>query len=525
MTHVFENLELGSYLLVVRDAADKDNTAVKAIEVTWEAIEADLTAALASYASAEDGVIGVTVTNGRADYYEFAVLPAPADWDGKDVSIAYFLSAATEENPLVWLPADNVNVSALTRTLDGLAPASYLVAVRGLYGATEDDIAALKRLGRDLTDAQKALELATAPDAEQREKLEKAVEDAQAAYDAKAKELTAKSEALYGTDTTAEYWQRTLVQSISLGFYDTSSVKNAGKNENGSTIIELKPGKKLTSTDSSKIYKENRENSVLLRRGEENVYLPAGTLTPGFDVNRILIDSSAAADGMVVQYTDLDGNVSILPFCIVSADRVSYFVLGPGDYELVPASCEFTDIAGLWGEDAIRFATHRGLLSGVGNDLFAPQGTMTRAMFVTVLWRIAGCPAAESESAFTDLAADWYRASVAWGAETGVVQGFTDTEFGPNYPVTREQMCVLLCRFAEYLGLNIGSAGAAAFSDAGDISAWAMDAIGVCAGNGLILGVGDNRFAPKDTAKRMEVSALFTRFITQMVEKYAPAAE
>ena len=527
MTHTFENIELGSYKLVVRDAGKDatDRYAVKAIEVTWEAIEADLTTALASYASAEDGVIGVTVTNGRADYYEFAVLPAPADWDGKDVSIAYFLSAATEEDPLVWLPADNVNVSALTRTLDGLAPASYLVAVRGLYGATEDDIAALKRLGRDLTDAQKALELATAPDAEQRAKLEKAVEDAQAAYDAKAKELTAKSEALYGADTTAEYWQRTLVQSISLGFYDTSSVKSAGKNENGSTIIELKPGKKLTSTDSSKIYKENRENSVLLRRGEENVYLPAGTLTPGFDVNRILIDSSAAADGMVVQYTDLNGNVSILPFCIVSADRVSYFVLGPGDYELVPASCEFTDIAGLWGEDAIRFATHRGLLSGVGNDLFAPQGTMTRAMFVTVLWRIAGCPAAESESAFTDLAADWYRASVAWGAETGVVQGFTDTEFGPNYPVTREQMCVLLCRFAEYLGLNIGSAGAAAFSDAGDISAWAMDAIGVCAGNGLILGVGDNRFAPKDTAKRMEVSALFTRFITQMVEKYAPAAE
>ena len=527
MTHTFENLELGSYKLVVRDAGKDatDRYAVKAIEVTWEAIEADLTAALASYASAEDGVIGVTVTNGRADYYEFAVLPAPADWDGKDVSIAYFLSAATEENQLVWLPADNVYVSAYVRTLDSLAPASYLVAVRGLYGATEEDVAALKSLGRDLTDAQKALELATAPDAEQREKLEKAVEDAQAAYDAKAKKLTAKSEALYGTDTTAEYWQRTLVQSISLGFYDTSSVKNAGKNENGSTIIELKPGKKLTSTDSSKIYKENRENSVLLRRGEENVYLPAGTLTPGFDVNRILIDSSAAADGMVVQYTDLDGNVSILPFCIVSADRVSYFVLGPGDYELVPASCEFTDIAGLWGEDAIRFATHRGLLSGVGNDLFAPQGTMTRGMFVTVLWRIAGCPAAESESAFTDLAADWYRASVAWGAETGVVQGFTDTEFGPNYPVTREQMCVLLCRFAEYLGLNIGSAGAAAFSDAGDISAWAMDAIGVCAGNGLILGVGDNRFAPKDTAKRMEVSALFTRFITQMVEKYAPAAE
>ena len=525
MTHVFENLELGSYLLVVRDEAEPGRYTTQDIEITWEAIEADVSAALASYATAEDGVVGVTRTNGRADYYEFAILPAPASWDGKDLSLDTFLASATAEAPLTWLPADNISVSAFVRTFDGLAAGNYLVAVRGLYGATDAEITELKRLGRDLTDAQNALKLATAPDAEQREKLEKAVEDAQKAYSDAAAALTAKNDTIYGETYGNEYWQRTRILPITVGFYSESSVKTAGTNENGSTIIELKPGKKLTSTDSSKIYKENRENSVLLRRGSENVYLPAGTLTPGFDVNRILIDSAAAADGMVVEYTDLDGTKTIVPWCLVSADRVSYFVLGPGDYELVPASCEFTDIAGLWGEDAIRFAAHRGLLSGVGNDLFAPQGTMTRAMFVTVLWRIAGCPAAEAESEFTDLSADWYRASVAWGAETGVVKGLSDTEFGPNYPVTREQMCVLLCRFAEQLGLNIGSAGSVAFSDAGDISVWAMDAIGVCAGNGLILGVGDNRFAPKDTAKRMEVSALFTRFITQMVEKYAPAAE
>ena len=526
MAHAFEGLELGSYLLVVRDAAEPGRYTTQDIEITWEAIEADVSAALASYATAEDGVVGVTRTNGRAAYYEFAILPAPASWDGKDLSLDTFLASATAEAPLTWLPADNISVSAFVRTFDGLAAGNYLVAVRGLYGATDAEITELKRLGRDLTDAQNALKLATAPDAEQREKLEKAVEDAQKAYSDAAAALTEKNNNdFYGETYDNEYWQRTRILPVTVGFYSESSVKTAGTNENGSTIIELKPGKKLTSTDSSKIYKENRENSVLLRRGSENVYLPAGTLTPGFDVNRILIDSAAAADGMVVEYTDLDGNKTIVPWCLVSADRVSYFVLGPGDYELVPASCEFTDIAGLWGEDAIRFAAHRGLLSGVGNDLFAPQGTMTRAMFVTVLWRIAGCPAAEAESEFTDLSADWYRASVAWGAETGVVKGLSDTEFGPNYPVTREQMCVLLCRFAEQLGLNIGSAGSVAFSDAGDISVWAMDAIGVCAGNGLILGVGDNRFAPKDTAKRMEVSALFTRFITQMVEKYAPAAE
>lgn len=526
MTHVFETLELGSYLLVVRDAAEPTRYTTKAIEITWEAIEADVSAALASYASAKDGVVGVTVTNGRADYYEFAILPAPANWDGKDLSLDTFLASATAEALLTWLPADNINVSALVRTFDGLAAGNYLVAVRGLYGATDAEITELKRLGRSLTDAQEALKLATAPDEEHRKELEQAVADAQKAYDDAAAALTVKSETAYGTDHSAEYWQRTKILPIAVSFYTESSAKSAGTNENGSLIFDLKPGKKLTQTDSSKIFKANREDSVLLRRGSESVYLPAGTLTPGFDVNRILIDSSAAADGMVVQYTDLDGNVSIIPWCLVSADRVSYFVLGPGDYELVPARCEFTDIAGLWGEDAIRFAAHRGLLSGVGNDLFAPQGTMTRAMFVTVLWRIAGCPAAESESEFTDLTADWYRAAVAWGAETGVVQGLSDTEFGPNYPVTREQMCVLLCRFADQLGLELdGSGTAAAFSDAGDISAWAMDAIAACSGSGLILGVGDNHFAPKDTAKRMEVSALFTRFITQMVEKYAPAAE
>lgn len=525
MTCTFGDLALGSYQLLVRDAADHDRTAVQAVEIAWEAIEANADVALASYSGAEDGVIGVTVTNGRADYYEFAILPAPSGWDGRDLAIETFRSAATEETPLVWLPADNINVSAKTRTFDQLATGTYLVAVRGLCGASDADILALRRLGRDLADAQNALKLATAPDEQQRQELEKAVENAQKAYDDKAAELSRASEALYGADSAGENWQRTLVLGVSVGFYEASSIRTAGQNENGSTVIELRPGKKLTATDSSKIYKANRDGSVLLCGGGESVYLPAGTLNPGFDVNRILVDSAAAADGMVVRYTDLDGNAVILPWCLVSDGRVSYFVTGPGDYELVPATCEFDDIAGLWGEDAIRFAAYRGLLSGVGGGLFAPQGTMTRAMFVTVLWRIAGCPAAEGENGFADLDADWYRAAVAWGAETGVVMGLSDTQFGPHYPVTREQMCVLLCRFAAQLGLDIGSGGAVAFSDAGDISAWAMDAIAVCSANGLILGVGDNAFAPKNTAKRMEVSALFARFITQMVEKYAPAGE
>ena len=182
---------------------------------------------------------------------------------------------------------------------------------------------------------------------------------------------------------------------------------------------------------------------------------------------------------------------------------------------------DFDDIDGLWGEAYIDFTARRELFNGTGDGLFSPDQPMTRAMFVTVLWRMAGSPEAQGETTFLDLKEDWYRQAVLWAVNNGITDGYSEELFGPNDPVNREQMCVFLCRFLEYLGWSLDLDQIAAdFNDADQISSWAVEYVDVCTRSGLIEGVGENTFEPKRSASRMEVSTLLTRFITKVIEKF-----
>jgi hypothetical protein len=236
--------------------------------------------------------------------------------------------------------------------------------------------------------------------------------------------------------------------------------------------------------------------------------VPAGTLiTPDFDLNRLIADTDAQ-DGNVVEFTDLDGNTTVNAFGIVQDGRAKYIALAEGDYFIGTAEASFDDIAGLWGEEDILFAATRGIFLGTGEGVFSPDVTMSRAMFVTVLWRMLGSPAPEKPSGFTDRRAAWHRDAGAGAAENGSVKGFSETEFGPNKPVTREQMCVFMARYINYLGWELDKINAPIrFSDSAEISDWAKDAVALCTQVGLINGVGGNRVAPGRSATRMEASA------------------
>ncbi|MBQ3404593.1 MAG: S-layer homology domain-containing protein, partial [Oscillospiraceae bacterium] len=160
-------------------------------------------------------------------------------------------------------------------------------------------------------------------------------------------------------------------------------------------------------------------------------------------------------------------------------------------------------------------------VNGTGDGKFSPEVTMSRAMFVTVLWRMSGSPAPAAETTFQDLTADWYMESVAWAVEKGIVKGYSDTAFGPNDPVTREQMCVLMIRYLDSLGWTLDKTNPAiSFSDADKISDWAKTAVGDCVRMGLINGVGNNMVAPQKDATRMEASTILARFVTAIVEQY-----
>ena len=177
----------------------------------------------------------------------------------------------------------------------------------------------------------------------------------------------------------------------------------------------------------------------------------------------------------------------------------------------------FADIApDAWYTDAVQYAYDNGLMTGTAEDTFAPNATTTRGMIVAILHRLEGEPAAQ-DAGFSDVAdGSWYASAVAWAKETGIVNGYSDSTFGPNDAITREQMAAILMNYAEYKGQDItASADLSGYADADDISAWAEDALAWANAEGLINGMSDDELAPQGNATRAQVAAIFQRFLAE----------
>ena len=167
-----------------------------------------------------------------------------------------------------------------------------------------------------------------------------------------------------------------------------------------------------------------------------------------------------------------------------------------------------------WYYDAVRFVSEQKLFGGMRESEFAPGISLSRAMLVTVLFRREGEPAAKAAT-FTDVAADaWYAKAVAWAAENGIVKGTSETEFAPDAPITREQLAALLYRYAEYKKYSGKTAeGAADFTDAGSVSAYAAPAVSWAAANGIVAGRDDGSFDPQGGATRAECAVVMMRLL------------
>ena len=176
-------------------------------------------------------------------------------------------------------------------------------------------------------------------------------------------------------------------------------------------------------------------------------------------------------------------------------------------------SAKFTDVnQDLWYHHGIDYVIDNGLMNGVGDTLFAPNGTTNRAMIVTILHRLEGTPGGETAS-FQDVAdGQWYSEAVGWAAANGIVTGYSADTFGPMNPITREQMAAILYRYAQYKGCNVSeAAGLEAFGDAGTVSSYAVPALEWAVGAELINGM-DGNLNPKGTATRAQVATILMRF-------------
>ena len=184
------------------------------------------------------------------------------------------------------------------------------------------------------------------------------------------------------------------------------------------------------------------------------------------------------------------------------------------------AENSYTDVSEKeWYFDAVQYASQNGLMNGVGNGKFDPEGSMTRAMLVTVLWRYEGEPA-EGENTFTDVPdGTWYTDAVAWAAEKGIVGGVGNGNFDPNGSITREQMATILFRYAQKKGIDTSKRGElSGFADSGNVSSWAKDAVQWTVAEKIING-SDGKLLPQGNATRAQVSASLMRFLENIEKK------
>lgn len=184
-------------------------------------------------------------------------------------------------------------------------------------------------------------------------------------------------------------------------------------------------------------------------------------------------------------------------------------------------SGSFRDVTSThWAFDSVERAAELGLVTGYSDGTFRPDTPVTRAQFVLMLWRMCGKPAAAKAASFADASADWYQDALSWAVEKGYVNGLSDTRFGPDAPITRQQAMAILFR------LNGGQSGTEltltgiyeqTFADSTTIASWAKDATWWAVYHELVSGVGGSRIAPEANASRAQIAAILLRYADQFM--------
>lgn len=185
---------------------------------------------------------------------------------------------------------------------------------------------------------------------------------------------------------------------------------------------------------------------------------------------------------------------------------------------------QFTDISGHWAKDYIIRATDLGIFSGVTANTFQPNGTMTRAMFVTVLASCSGEQVSGYKtSQFRDVSSNkWYASAVAWAYQKGIVAGTSATAFSPNKSVSREQIASLVVRFANYQGRVLPRIRQGIlFTDSDSCADYALDAITILYRSGVVNGVGNAKFDPKGDATRAEAAVILCKYVDLASHAYS----
>lgn len=289
---------------------------------------------------------------------------------------------------------------------------------------------------------------------------------------------------------------------VTANFQSSGSSSGGGGGGGGSTssvryIILATAGEGGSISPSGSVY--------VARNGNQ-----AFTITPnsGYRVADVLVNGESV--GAVTSYemtnVQASGNIRVV------------FEEGTQVDPPVDPSNKFTDIENHWAKDDILSVVESGLFSGMSETEFAPDLSITRGMFVTVLGRLDQADVSGKTSTFSDVpATEYYAPYVAWAAENNIVSGMGNNEFAPNSQITREQMALIISNYLNYAGVTLEEVNAAIdFTDQEMIADWAQSAVSSMQKAGLINGRDDQTFDPKGTATRAEAAAIMRRLQTSI---------
>lgn len=167
-----------------------------------------------------------------------------------------------------------------------------------------------------------------------------------------------------------------------------------------------------------------------------------------------------------------------------------------------------------WYHDGVHYCVEHGIMEGHADSTFGPYEPLTRAQVAQIIYNLEGRPAVEVEEIFDDVAVDaWHAEAITWASEAGVVLGYGNGDFGPEDPVTREQLAAMLYRYAQYKGYDVSAAADLAFDDAHSVSNWALSAVKWALAEGIVNGVSNTILSPTTYATRAQAATMLMRYL------------
>lgn len=232
----------------------------------------------------------------------------------------------------------------------------------------------------------------------------------------------------------------------------------------------------------------------------------------GYELNTLKVTDSS---GKVVALTDKgDGKYTFK----MPGSRVKI----AATFREAGAELPFTDVpSGAWYAEGVGYAYEHGLMNGISDTTFAPDLTTSRAMIATILWRLEGSPKVNYTEKFDDVASGaWYYDAIRWAAKEGIVTGYGDGTFGPDDPITREQMAAMLYRYAQYKKYDVSvgeSTNILSYTDFDKLGEWAISAMQWACGSGVINGTSTTTLSPRGSTTRAQAAVMLMRFCEEYV--------